>query len=241
MRLDEPARKLRLDYAHVPADIGGIDVCIRELGSSNSLRSVWSSRLCWQYISRSIENHPVDLPAGDYEVAFNALEGWLEPPLMTRSLGFALSMIALEPTFEIAPSGIDMASPDAEQQLVSGWFEPERSAGRVYRWASAHAAAVVRIARGASRVRMAYRLPPLASEVKVAMRPLDRERPSWSVRIAWHDADWHEDELPARLSAGDYLLSVDAGAPWSNPGQRDPALPPENRPLGLALSSLSCS
>ena len=35
--LEAPVRRLRLDYAHVPADIGGVDVCIRRLGSAEPL------------------------------------------------------------------------------------------------------------------------------------------------------------------------------------------------------------
>ena len=69
--------------------------------------------------------------------------------------------------------------------------------------------------------------------------PLEERGAIWSTRIVWHDADWHEEDFPLRLAAGDYLVSFDAETTWSNPGQRDPELWPENRSLGFALSSLS--
>jgi hypothetical protein len=75
--------------------------------------------------------------------------------------------------------------------------------------------------------------------LKVTVGDLDGREPSWSTRLAGLDGDWHEAELPLRLAPGDYLVSFDAEATWSNPGQRDPKLWPENRSLGFALSSLS--
>ena len=158
--LKAPAKRLRLDYAHVPVDIGGVDVHIRRLGSPDPLTSVWSTRLLWQYIARSVENHPLALPAGDYEVVFSVREGWTDPPHETRSLGFALTSMSIHESYEVAFGGLDMAVPAVEEQLVSGWFEAEESAGRSYRWAGGQAAAVVRIAESASSARMSYCLPP---------------------------------------------------------------------------------
>jgi hypothetical protein len=240
MRVDSAARRLRLDYAHVPADIGGVDVRIRRVGSQDPLACVWGTRLAWQYIERSVENWPLSLPAGDYEVLFSAREPWLEPPLETRSLALALVRMSLEPAFEV-PSGrgLQMAFPAVEDQLVSGWFEPEQSDDLSYRWASAHAAAVVNISRGAGCAHIIYRLPPVPSDVSLSVRPIDQQAPTWSTRIAWRDAEWHRDSFPLRLPGGEYLLTVDAETPWSNPGQRDPSLWAENRSLGFALSSVS--
>ena len=150
VHLDEPAGRMRLDYAHVPVDIGAIDVCIRRVGSTEPLTPVWATRLLWQYIARSVENHPLALAAGDYEVVFSAARGWSNPPLETRSLAFALAHMSFEQTYEIASGGLDMASLAVEQQLVTGWFEPERSPVRSYRWATGHAAVVVRLAESAS-------------------------------------------------------------------------------------------
>ena len=136
MTLKTPAKRLRLDYAHVPVDIGGVDVHIRRLGSSDPLTPVWSTRLLWQYIARSIENHPLALAAGDYEVVFSVSQGWTDPPNETRSLGFALASMSVHESYEIASGGLDMAAPAVEEQLICGWFEAEQSAGRSYRWAS---------------------------------------------------------------------------------------------------------
>jgi GT2 family glycosyltransferase len=237
--LKAPARRLRLDYTHVPVDTGGVDVLIRQPGSAEPFTPLWATHLSWRYIALSVENHPISLPAGDYEVVFSAREGWLEPPLKTRSLGFALASMSLEPSYDLPCGGLDMASPAVEQQLVSGWYEPEQGSGRDYRWASGHAAAVIRLAESASCVRVSYRLPPARSDVRLTVRPLHQREPAQSTLIAWRDTDWHEESFPLRLAVGDYVVSFDAEAAWSNPGRRDPAFWAENRSLGFALSSLS--
>jgi GT2 family glycosyltransferase len=239
IRLTEPARRLRLDYVHVPVDIGAITLELRAVDSPDPLAPVWSTSLPWQYVGRSVENHPLLLPAGNYEVVFSAREAWTEPPLKTRSLAFALASMSFDASYEIGAGGLDMSSPNVEAQLVQGWFEPEQSADRSYRWATGHAAAVVRLTESASSARLTYRLPPFASAVNVALYPLNQRAPIWSTRIAGQDTDWHEGHFPLQLAAGDYLAAFDAEAAWSNPEQRDPALPAENRSLGFGLSSLS--
>jgi GT2 family glycosyltransferase len=237
--LEAPARRLRLDFAHVRVDLGGIHVDIRRPGSSDPITPVWATRLPWRYIARAVENHPLALSAGDYEVVFSVREGWLEPPLETRSLGFALASMSFEESFEIVSGGLDMASPAVEAQLVSGWFEPEQSAGRSYRWAGGYGAVVVRLARRATTVRLSYCMPPgPTGGVNIAVCPVDSTQPLWKTRIAWRDGEWHEYTHSLRLATGDYLVSFDADETWCNPNQRDPALPPENRSLGFALSSL---
>jgi GT2 family glycosyltransferase len=239
IRLDEPARRLRLDYVHVPMDIGAIKLDLLPVGSLDRLAPVWSASLPWQSVARSVENHPVSLPAGNYEVVFSAGEGWLEAPLKTRSLAFALSSMSFDASYEIDPGGLDMASANVEEQLVQGWFEPEQSADHSYRWATRRAAALVRIAESTDCATLRYRLPPVASDVKLTVCTVDQQLPVWSTRIPWHDPDWHEDSFALDLAAGDYLVAFDSEAAWSNPNQRDPALWAENRSLGLALSSLS--
>jgi GT2 family glycosyltransferase len=238
--LQAPAKRLRLDYAHVPVDIGGVDVRIRRLDSSQALATVWGARLAWQYIARSVENHPIALEAGDYEMVFAVGDGWLEPPLNTRSLSLALASMSFEESFELGDGGLDMASPAVEEQLVSGWFEAEGSAERSYRWATGHAAAVVRVAERASGARVSYCLPPAPiGGLKLTICALEGGEPVWSARIPWADADWHEQDFAMELAAGDYLVHFDADASWSNPKGEDLKLWPENRSLGFALSSLS--
>lgn len=240
MALQAPAKRLRLDYAHVPVDIGGVDVRIRRLDSSDPLTPVWSTHLAWQYIARSVENHPVALPAGDYEVVFGVRDGWLEPPLNTRSLSLSLARMSFEESFELADGGLDMASPAVEEQLVSGWFEAEGGAERSYRWAGGHAAAVVRLAERASGARLRYCFPPASiGGLKLAICALEGGEPVWSTRLPWADTDWHEQDFAMELAAGHYLVSFDADASWSNPEGRDPSFWGENRSLGFALSSLS--
>jgi GT2 family glycosyltransferase len=240
MTLQAPAKRLRIEYSHVPVDIGGVDVAVRRLGSSDPSTPVWSTRLAWRYTACSVENHPLALPAGDYEVLFSVRKGWTASSLETRSLGFALASMSLKESFQIASGGLDMASPAVEEQLVSGWFAAEQSAGRCFRWAGEHAAAVVHVAQSASSARLSCCLPPGSTGgLTVTVYPLDERRAVWSTRIAWPEVAWHEDSFPLRLAAGDYLVSFDAEATWSNPGRRDPGLEPENRSLGFALSSLS--
>lgn len=240
IQLDAPVSRLRLDYSHVPVDIGGVDVDVRQPASSDPLAPVWATRLAWQYIERSVENHPLALPAGDYEVVFRGRGSWSDPPAETRSLGFALASMSFEESYEIPPGGLDMASPAAEEQLVSGWFEAERVAGRSYRWATGCAAVIVRLAESANSACLSYRFPPAPTGgLKVSVRPVNASPVVWSARIGWCEGEWHEERFPLGLAAGDYVVAFDAEATWSNPRQRDPERPPENRSLGFALCSLS--
>jgi GT2 family glycosyltransferase len=238
--LRAPVKRLRLRFTHVPVDMGGVDVSVRRLGSPEPLIPAWSTHLSWQYIERSVENHPLALPAGDYEVLFSAPRGWSDPPQETRSLGFALAAMSFEESYEIASGGLDMASPDVEEQLLSGWFEAEQSTELSYRWAATHAAAVVRLTEEASSACLRYRFPPGPSgDVVVSVRLVDSQDALWSTRLAWREGDWREEKLPLRLSAGDYVVAFEAEGTWSNPDQGEPRLPPENRALGFAVSSLS--
>jgi GT2 family glycosyltransferase len=261
IRLDAPARRLRLRFAHVPVDGGGIGMQIRRLGASEPLVPVWSGHLAWQYIERSVENHPLELEAGDYEVLFSSPCGWTDPPRETRLLGFALASMAFEETYDVASGGLNMAAPTVEQQLLSGWFEAERSGGgdaednvarsaggsvvveygggRSYRWASGHAAVIVRLAQSARGARLSYRFPPgPTGALSVSVRPVGARAAVWSTRIAWREGEWREEALELRLAAGDYVVAFHTEDTWSNPGQRERELPPENRALGFALESL---
>jgi GT2 family glycosyltransferase len=237
IHLEAPARRLRLDYAPVPVDVGGLDLSIRRVGSADPLETVWGTHLAWQYVTHAIENHPLALPAGDYEAVFNARHAWSDAPRETRALGFALSAMSFEEAYEIAPGGLDMALPEADEQLVGGWFGVEH-VDRSYRWAAGHAAAVVRLPQGASGVRLVYRLPPAPiGSLRVSVWSLEQDREHWSASIAWLDSVWHEDRFPLQLAGGDYVVVFDAEAPWS-PGGNDPAFAGEHRSLGFALSSL---
>ncbi|HEY4810634.1 MAG TPA: hypothetical protein VIH71_06195, partial [Solirubrobacteraceae bacterium] len=246
VRLQAPAKRLKLRYAHVPVDTGGVNVSVRPLDSLEPLEPLeplvpaWSTRLAWQYIERSVENHPLALPAGDYEVVFSAPQGWSDPPRETRSLGFALASMSFEESYEIATGGLDMTSPDVEEQLLCGWFEAEQSAERSYRWAAANAAAVVRLTEEASSACLRYRFPPGPSgDVVVSVRPVDSHEAVYSTRLARQEGEWREEKLTLQLSAGDYVVAFEAEGTWSNPDQGEPQLPPENRALGFAVSSLS--
>lgn len=240
IRLDAPARRLRLDYAHVPVNTGGVDVAIRRLGSPEPLALVWAAHLRWQHIERSVENHPLELPPGDYEVVFSAPRGWSDPPREIRSLGFALASMSFEESWDLPPGGVDLASPASAEQLLGDWFEAERSGGRGYRWATAHAAAVVRLDAGANGARLSYRFPPgPTAGLSISIRPVNAREAVWSTLLEWRAGEWREETLELRLPAGDYVVAFDAEATWSNPDGRDPELPPENRALGFALSSLS--
>jgi hypothetical protein len=75
--------------------------------------------------------------------------------------------------------------------------------------------------------------------LKVTVSDLDHLQQAWSARLDWLDADWHEQDFPLQLAAGDYLVSFDADTTWSNPEGMDPSLWGENRSLGFALASLS--
>ena len=236
--LKAPAGRLKLDYAHVPVDTGGVELSIRSLGCTDPLSILWHTHLAWRHMARLVENHPLALPPGDYEAVFSARGAWSDPPLETRSLGFVLSSMSFEDSYEIPAGGLDMASPAVERQLVCGWFQAEQG-DRSFRWADGHAAAVVRVGRGASSMRLTYRLPPgPIGSLRVSVWPLEQDRELWSTSIAWLDSGWHEESFPLQLAGGDYVVSFDVEAPWS-PDGTDPAFAGEHRSLGFALSSLS--
>jgi GT2 family glycosyltransferase len=240
VHLDEPAGRLHLDYAHVPVDIGRIDVCIRRVGAEQQLDCIWKTRLAWQYISRSVENHPLALAPGDYEVVFCAAGGWSDPPRETRSLAFALSRMTFARGFGIPAGGLAMASPGVEEQLVHGWFEAEQSPEHSYRWSCASAAVVVRLTGAADRVRLRYAMAPgPTGDVTASFTPLGSSVPATSVQIPWRQGDWHDEAFAVDLSAGAYVVRFDVPRTWSNPQQADRESPPENRALGFALSAIS--
>lgn len=239
--LRRPARWLRLDFAHVPVDIGGIDVRIRRVDACEPLAVVWQTRLQWQYIARSAENRPLTLPAGDYEVLFSTAAGWSDPPRETRSLGFALSRLAFAERSEIPEGGIEMSAAGVEQQLVHGWYEAEQSPERCYRWAGGRAALVVRLAAPVRELRLSFRLPPRSiGGLSVSIEPLGggRDAPA-TVHLAWDDADWREEAASVELGEGEYLVSFETDATWSNRDGADASLWPENRELGFALSTMT--
>jgi GT2 family glycosyltransferase len=242
IRLDAPAKWMRLRYAHVPVDAGGVDVRIRRPGGSQTLIPSWETHLSWQYMESSVENHPIALAPGEYEVVFSARRTWSDPPHETRSLGFALASMSFEESCDIPTGGVDMASMEIDDQLVNGWFEAENGAGRSYRWGAGRAAVLVRLPQRARAARLIYRTPPgPVGALRVIVRPARSTRIVWSTRIAGQDEGWHDRTIPIRLAAGDYVVEFTAERVWSNPAQRDKAFPPDDRSLGFALSSLSFS
>jgi len=240
VRLESPAKRLRLDYAHVPVDIGAIELRIRRIESADPLAIAWQTRLGWQYVARSVENHPLDLAAGDYEVTFVSARGWADPPRETRALAFALSRLSLARSFDPPPGGLDMAAAEADEQLVRGWFEAEDGPVGLYRWGSRNASALVRASGPVGSVTLNYCLPPGSiGSVRVGLTALGEPDEAWSAQLPWRDADWHSERFEVSLAPGDYVLSCQAQRTWSNPLGADAALVAENRSLGFALSSLS--
>jgi GT2 family glycosyltransferase len=239
IHLEVPARRLRLDYAHVPVDVGGVELLVRCLAGEEPLTAVLSIELSWQFTARSIENHPIALPAGDYEVVFSTAEGWREPPLKTRALSLALSSLSFEDGFEIEPGGLDMSSPCVEGQLVSGWLDAEHGPVGGYRWAGERAEAVVRLPAGATGARLSYRLPPRSiGGLTVSVSTLDQTGIARETELLWQDGEWHENELALELESGDYLVRFQTAGTWSNPEGGNAELWPESRTLGFAVASL---
>jgi GT2 family glycosyltransferase len=236
--LAHPARCLRLDYAHVPADTGGVELRVRRVGEQDS---IWRTYLHWQYISRSVENHPLALEPGDYEVVFAARAGWSDPPRETRSLALALAALQLSGSFDVSEGDFEMGRPTAEEHLVSGWFEAEAEpGGRAYRWAGRSAAVVVRIARDTGSVRLVYRTPPRGDDgVLVSIDSLERGDRLWSATLEPTHGDWRDPAYELDLRPGGYVVAFEASGTWTNPDGREPSLPPERRALGFALSAVS--
>jgi GT2 family glycosyltransferase len=239
VRLERPASRVRLDFTHVPVDLGGVDVVLRRVGTAGPAAIVWSTRLLWQYIARSVENHPLSLPPGDYEVGFRAPRGWSSPPADTRSLAFALASVSFSDAPDLPAGGLDMASPAIEEQLVSGWFESEQGEGRSYRWAGSEGRALVGAHELVRRARIAYRMPPgVAGTLSFTVRTRDGSEAVWHASLPRVEGDgWHEASVRLSLPAGDYVLSLNVERTWSNPEAADGSLWPENRALGFALSA----
>ena len=238
MRVQKRARRLRLDYAHPPADTGGIDVLVRRLEKgADPLREAWSAHLPWQYVARAVENHPIDLLAGEYEIVLRARHPF-SGPKDSRRLGCAVTSLSLHERFDVGAGGLDMASPAAEEQLAGGWFELERCPQAAFRWAAGRAAAVVRLEKRARSLSLHYRLPPVETRARIGVGRLDGGPALWSCDLQWFDDAWRNERFALDLAPGRYVFTVEADAPWSNPGQRKPELWAENRSLALALSSL---
>ncbi|MHB1469641.1 MAG: glycosyltransferase family 2 protein [Solirubrobacteraceae bacterium] len=239
VRLEAPAELLRLEFSHAPVDLGGVDVEIRGLGAAAALAPAWSTHLRWHQLDPIVENHPVALDPGDYEVAFRSRGGAWVPPRDTRRLAFALARMSFEPHRKLPPGGLDMAAPNVERQLVSGWYIPEAGEDRAYRWASRRAELMVRLSAQAQSAELAYRLPPgPIGGVTLTARPVDDPRCVASARIDWHDDAWHVESLPFALDPGDYVVCFEADEAWSNEDGRDPAFGAENRALAIAISAI---
>jgi GT2 family glycosyltransferase len=237
--LDSPARRLRLEYAQAPLDTGGVDVSIRRTGGRDPFVPMWRRHLAWQFIERCVQNHPVDLPPGDYEVAFSTPRAFTAPPFETRKLGFALAEMSFHEAFELAGDGLQMGRAGSSEQLVSGWFEAETNDEEVYRWAGGHAAVVVRSSRRAGTMRMRYCLPPGRTDgLRLAVRRLHRARELFRAELAYVDPAWRSEDFAVSLPAGDYLVTFDAPSTWSNVDGSDRDFWPENRSLGFALAAL---
>lgn len=239
VRLEHPASRLRLDYTHVPVDVGGVDVHLRALRSGDPTLPVWGTRLEWQYTARTIENHPVRVEPGDYELVFSGVGAWSNPPADTREVTLALSGLSFTDLVDLPSDGLDMAAAGCGEQLVSGWFEPEHSNERSYRWAGATGRAIVRVRAATRAGRIVYRLPPgPAGELAVTLEPCEGSETAWSGRVAAESSDgWQEAQLDLQLEPGTYLLTVAVERTWSNPAGEDPGLWPEKRTLGFALSA----
>jgi GT2 family glycosyltransferase len=239
VRLVKPARWLVVDFVHPPADTGGVRIEVRRLDRSSRPTCVWDAHLAWQYVARSVESHPVEIPAGDYELNFSAIRGWSDPPRDTRVLGLALTRLAFTDAYDVAGPRLDMASAETERQLLYGWFGAEAQDGKSYRWSTRRSAAIVRAPARVQALSIECRMPPeRIGCVEVGVRDAAGGGMLFSTTLHWEGDSWHEQRLPVSLQEGDYVVSFDAESTWSNPGQRDPTLPPENRSLGLAVSSL---
>ena len=240
IRLEKPARRLHLHYRLVSSDLGVVGVSVRRVGSPDRLAPVWSGTLSWLDGIWCIENHPLFLSPGEYEVIFNAERAWSNPPADDRSLVFALAKMSFGEDADLPAGGIDIGQRDADRRLVNGWFPLERNERLYYRWASQHAALVLRLVEHAEGISLDYRFPSgPTGGLRVSLFCLQSRRLLWSARVEWHGGDWRSDSFSLKLCPGSYLLSFDSETTWTNPDQRDPTSDAENRSLGFALSSIS--
>jgi GT2 family glycosyltransferase len=242
VRLERPAKVVRIDFRHVPVDIGGVEVELRSPSSPDPATAAWSVTLRWQFIERSVENHPLELPPGDYELLLSAAPGWSDPPAEMRALALALESVVFKEQTEVPAGGLDMDHPGLEEQLVSGWFEAEHGEGRSYRWAGANARALVRLEWRARAARIIWReAPGGGAGVRLAVQARDGHETLFSASLEpGEDEDgWREQSLELELAPGEYQVWIQAGRTWSNAHGEHPDLWAEARTLGFALSALT--
>lgn len=239
VRVEREARKLRLEYAQPPVDIGGVEIRLRKLGVSDPGEISWSTHLPWSYTERAVENHPLVLAAGDYEVCFDAARGWSDPPRETRSIAFALSELVLSESYLLpGDDGLRMEDASAERQLVRGWYEREHSSGQFFRWGAKRAEVVVRAGERARGMRIVYRAPPGdTGRLGLAVLPFERGASLYDGTLP-PAGDWREEFIAVDLAPGDYVVSFEVERTWSNPLGDEAGAPAEARALGFALSSL---
>jgi GT2 family glycosyltransferase len=230
VRLEEPARRLRVRYRLPAAATAGVVVSV--LPASSLIPAL----VVELYPHGQEVNYPVDLAAGEYEVQFNAREPWRDPDPRkdSRLLGVGLSLVSFEAAPRRVAAGLDMAA-GVEDQLLYGWYSSEHAGGRSFRWAGAKAAALVRLVEPSGQVELVYRLPPQPiGPVSVELCEVGQTEGAWSVDIPWEDGSWRRQTWPLSLPAADYEFRVTAGLGWSDPDV-------EHRGISLAVSSLSLS
>lgn len=232
---DLPTRRLRLDYTPTAGPNGEVELYVRRVGSKGEPVTM---RLPWLYVSRAVENRPIDLPAGLFEVSLRARPGWREPPNGLRSLALAVREVRLVSDIELPPGGLHMADPPTLEQLAYGWYALERDAsGRHFRWSAAEAAVIVRLDAPVASLRLRYLLPPEPTAgVKVRVGDPGGGATPAEFHLAWQPG-WREEQLPLEIPAGEHLITF-AAETWVAPSERasGPGLP--RRELGVALSAL---
>ena len=208
-----------------PSDIGRVDLFVRQLGSLDPLTPVWAL-ICRGSSSRG-RSRTIRSPARRRlrSRVQRAEGGPIRRARLARS-AFALAGHLLHRDIR-SPlrrprHGVARRGGATRERMVRTGAKPRRAATAGPPGMPRRSCASQRARRS---VRVSYCLPPgPIGGLRISVCPLEQSRAVWSTRIAWHDADWHEDSIPLRLADGDYVVSFDAEATWSNPGAGRPRI-----------------
>jgi len=132
------------------------------------------------------------------------------PPYAWDSFPVAACTELSRPDTEQAQSRLRLDGITDPGALIYGFYAPQSSEGRRFRWMTKHGALLIRTPREAHRVALDYMVALPSTQVAVELRPLDDQECVWRGELTGTDKplSWAHAELPARLPPGTYVLAL---------------------------------